>query len=304
MNVVVVGAGALGGYFGARLQEIGANVTFLVRERRAVELDEHGLKIYSKHGDYSIEQPNVATDPKSIPHADLVLVGVKGYHLEGVLQPLKVLVANGAYVLPILNGIEHIEVLQRHLGRKAVLGGLSFIIATLNNKGHVVHTSDFHDLIFGPLHPVQRGICKKLESFVGEANFSVSNSESILTELWKKYMFINAFSGITTATNLSIGEVRAYPETFQLAKEVLQEMKYLANANGANLSDDDVKEAEKKLHALHAEATSSMHQDRRKGLRLELDHLHGGAIRLAERAGIDLSYTKAVYGMIKPFEKA
>ncbi|AVQ97941.1 2-dehydropantoate 2-reductase [Oceanobacillus iheyensis] len=304
MKVVIMGAGALGGYFGARLHEAGAEVTFLVREKRAVQLKEQGLRISSKQGDYTIKNPNVTTDPNDIPEADLVLAGVKGYHLDGVLEPLKVLSNKGAYVLPVLNGIEHIELLQKHLGNKAVLGGLSFIIATLDNKGHVIHSSDFHDLIFGPLYTEQTEICEKLQALFTKANFHAIKSENILEELWKKYSFINAFSGITTATNLAIGEIREQPETFQIAKELLKEMKQLANAYGAELKDEHIKEAEKKLITLQAEATSSMHQDRRKGLHLELEHLHGGAIRLAEKTGINLPYTKAIYGIIKPFEKA
>ncbi|WP_042220454.1 ketopantoate reductase family protein [Oceanobacillus manasiensis] len=303
MKVVIAGAGALGGYFGARLHETGAEVTFLVREKRAAQLKEQGLHISSKQGDYTIKQPNITTDVSSIPEADLVLAGVKGYHLDGILDPLKVLSEKGAYVLPVLNGIEHIELLQQHLGKEAILGGLSFIIATLDNKGHVIHSSDFHDLIFGPLYPEQREVCEKLKALFDKANFHATLTENILQEMWKKYSFINAFSGITTATNLAIGEIRKHPETFQIAKELLKEMKQLANAYGAELKNEHIEGAKKKLLTLEAEATSSMHQDRRKGLQLELDHLHGGAIRLAEKAEVNLPYTKTIYGIIKPVDK-
>lgn len=161
MNVVVIGAGALGAYFGIRLSEGGANVTFLVREKRARQIEENKLAVKSPQGDYTIKKPQLATDAAEIDQADLVLVCVKGYHLEGTLDNLKKLVDQGAHVLPVLNGIEHISYLQDKLGKDAVIGGLSFIIATLDEQGHVVHSSDFHQLVFGPIHSTQMPIDRK-----------------------------------------------------------------------------------------------------------------------------------------------
>ncbi|MGY0693622.1 ketopantoate reductase family protein [Virgibacillus sp. FSP13] len=304
MDVVVVGAGALGSYFGARFLEGGANVTFLVRERRARQIQENKIYVTSTLGDYRIDDPKIVTDVAEIDKVDLVLVAVKGYHLSGVLENLKAITDKGAYVLPILNGMEHISYLQDQLGKDAVLGGLSFIIATLNEKGHVIHSSDFHDLIFGPLEPTQTAICEELEELCDQANVNGVNSDTISYELWKKYAFINAFSGITTAANLSIGEIRKHDSTFRIAEMILQEMRVLAKAHHVELQDDEVEAAKSKLMNLPDETTSSMHQDRRKGLTLEVEHLQGGAIRLAKAVGVDLPYLEAVYGLIKPFENA
>ncbi|WP_188456082.1 ketopantoate reductase family protein [Virgibacillus oceani] len=304
MDVVVVGAGALGAYFGGRFEETGANVTFLVREKRAEQLRENGIKISSNLGEYKNESPNYVTDARKVDHADLVVVSVKGYHLPGTLDSLKVLAEKGAYVLPVLNGIEHISYLQDQLGEDVVLGGLSFIIATLNEKGHVIHSGDFHDLIFGPLTKTQTNICQRIEKLCDKANMNGIYSDSILLELWKKYTFINAFSGITTAANLSIGQIREHDSTFKIAETILQEMKNLAKEYHVDITGEDIESAKSKLLGLDKEATSSMHQDRRKGLTLEVDHLHGGALRLAKAVGLDLPYIETVYGLIKPFENA
>ncbi|MFC7392032.1 ketopantoate reductase family protein [Scopulibacillus cellulosilyticus] len=303
MNILVIGAGALGVYYGGRLLEKGSNVSFLVRKNRARQIKENGLVIHSVKGDYTLEDARVVTDPDEAGECDIVILAVKGYHLEGTLPQLKKFVNKGAKVLPLLNGIEHIHQLQAELGEEAVLGGLAFIIATLDEKGHVVHTSSSHDLIFGPLDPAQHDICNELNEALENANMKARMSGNILQDLWKKYMFITAFSGITTAVNLPIGQIRKHQSTFQLGEKVLNEMKMLANSYDASISDQDVENGVNQLSQLPDEATSSMHQDRRKGLPLEVEHLQGGALRLAKQKEIALPVIETLYAVIKPFEK-
>ncbi|SDR04785.1 ketopantoate reductase family protein [Virgibacillus salinus] len=304
MHIVVLGAGALGGYFGSRWEEAGADVTYLVREKRAKQLHEQGMKVNSTQGNYSVSDLRVVTDVHNIENPGLVFVSVKGYHLTGTLEDLKVLVDKGAFVLPVLNGIEHISVLQDYLGEESVIGGLSFIVATLNDDGHVEHSSEFHKLVFGPLNPKQSDICQQLRELSSKAKLETIYSDSILQELWKKYLFINAFSGITTATDLPIGPVRDNKDTLKVAELILNEMQQLANSYNIEITDEDVAGAKSNLQNFGYDATSSMHQDRRKGQTLELDHLHGGALRLAEAKGLKLPFTEAVHGIIKPFEGA
>ncbi|WP_226584904.1 ketopantoate reductase family protein [Halobacillus litoralis] len=302
MKIVVLGAGALGAYFGARWQEAGHEVINLVREGRAEQLQKHGLSLHSEMGDYVLEDPVIAQSPDEIEKPDLVFLAVKGYHLQGTLEWLKTLVQKGAKVYPVLNGMEHISILQKELGEEAVLGGLSYIIATLDDIGHVVHTSQFHDLVFGPLHPSQQSICEELALACNQANLTGTLSPNILEDMWKKYMFITSFSGITTAVNQPIGVVRSFPQTFRIAERILEEMKELANAHQINITEDHVHKAFNQLRSLDHEMTSSMHQDRRKGLPLEVEHLHGGALRLGSSVEVSMPYTETVHAMIKPYE--
>lgn len=266
MKIVVLGAGALGAYFGARWEEAGHEVVNLVRDGRADQIEKNGLKLHSTMGDYEVTNPQIARHPEEIEHPDVVFLAVKGYHLSGTLEWLKLLVEKGAKVYPVLNGMEHIHILQKELGEEAVIGGHAYIIATLDEMGHVVHTSKFHDLYFGPLHPSQQSICEELAIACNQANLNGTLSPHILKDMWKKYMFITAFSGITTAVNQPIGVVRSFPQTLQTAKHMLEEMKELANAHHADLTDDQVEDAFQRLRKLDGEMTSSMHQDRRKGL--------------------------------------
>ncbi|WP_347861363.1 ketopantoate reductase family protein [Salimicrobium sp. PL1-032A] len=302
MKIVIIGAGALGAYFGTRWHDAGHEVINLVREGRAEQLREHGLKINSAVEDTEWTNPNVTEDPSTIENPDLVVLAVKGYHLDGTLPWLKTLTKKGAKVLPLLNGVEHYAILEKELGEETVLGGLAFIIATLDDKGHVVHTSDFHDLVFGPLHPSQEAICEELKIASNQAVMNSRMSQDILKEIWKKYMFITAFSGITTAMNATIGEIRSSPPTFLIAKKMLEDMQRLSVANGIKIGQKEVDKAYKQLQNLEDHMTSSMHQDRRKGLPLEVEHLHGGAIRLAAEKNLTLPYIETIYGMIKPHD--
>lgn len=302
MKIVIIGAGALGSYFGGRLQQAGQQVTFLVRKNRAKQLKEQGLSITSPHGNYEFNELHITDTVHEIQQVDLVLLAVKGFHLQGTLSDLKVLVNKGAKVLPLLNGLEHISILQAELGEANVLGGSAFIIATLNEKGHVIHSNQNHDLIYGPLHPSQQQLCDEFELVVRSAIMGASRTESILMRLWIKYMFITAFSGVTTAANLPIGTIRNYPETHGLLEKVLTEMKMLANAYGIELTERNVIKALEDIVALPEEATSSMHQDRRKNHSLEVEHLQGGALRLAKKVHIQLPVIETLYALIKPFE--
>ncbi|TKH05385.1 2-dehydropantoate 2-reductase [Peribacillus simplex] len=302
MNIVIIGAGALGSYFGGRLQQAGQDVQYLVRKNRARQLKENGISITSPHGNYQFNDLHITENVNDIEKVDLVILAVKGQHLQGTITDLKVLVEKGAKVLPLLNGLEHVSILQDELGEEAVLGGSAFIIATLDEKGHVIHSNENHDLIYGPLHPSQKRICDEFEQAAGSAIMKASRTENILIRMWIKYMFITAFSGVTTASNLPIGTIRRFPETNGLLEKVLVEMKELANAYDVGITRENIAQALENMAGLPDESTSSMHQDRRKGLTLEVEHLQGGALRLADKAGLKLPVIGTLYALIKPFE--
>ncbi len=306
MKIAIMGAGALGGYFGGRWQEAGADVSYIVRPKRAEQLSENGLSIHSVKGDYTVPEPDIiqAGNTGNMPHVDIVFLAVKGYHLEGTLSVLKEMTEKGAKVLPVLNGIEHLDILKEELGEEAVIGGLVYIIATLDDMGHVIHTSDIHNLVFGPLHPSQKEVCSQLQQLNETANLHGIQSEDILTELWNKYMFITAFSGVTAAGNFPIGTVRSHPAAMDLIQSALEEMKQLAHAHGIELTENHVEQAMEKFRSFPDEATSSMHQDRRKGQTIEVEHLLGGALRLGRQKGVNLPHVETIYALLKPYENS
>ncbi|MFB4166137.1 ketopantoate reductase family protein [Alteribacillus sp. JSM 102045] len=291
-------------YFGGRFLEAGHHVSFFVREKRAEQLQKEGLKINSVKGNYEQKDISIHTAPETINNADIILLAVKGYHLEQAVSQIKeISKRTRAFILPLMNGVEHINRLQEAAGKERVLGGLAFIIATLNEKGHVKHTSKQHDILFGPLHESQHEICEKLEKTSKNINSNSFKKEDILTQIWKKYMFITAFSGITSTVQAPIGPIMKSKASLKTAKKSLQEMKDLSIKEGVSLTDKDVEQAFTQLKSFPADATSSMHQDLRKGYPLEVEHIHGGALRIASKHNVTLPVIETLYGIIKVREE-
>lgn len=303
MKVIVHGLGALGGNFGGRLLEVGVDVSFFVRERRANQIKQEGLKIFSPEGDFEAPNVNTITNVEDVKDADLIILAVKGYHLKEAIPQVKQMVEQtNAFVLPLLNGMEHISILQEAVGKEKVMGGFANVIATLNEKGHVIHSSKRSFMSFGPLHKDQEEICAKLAQLNDKVKTNLKREEDILKSMWKKYMFIAAFSGITSAMQLPSGYIAANDATYKVAKNVVNEMGNLAQREGVNISQEDIEEETKRLTVFPKEATSSMHQDMRKGLPLEVEHLHGGALRLAEKHHLSMPVVETIYGILKPYE--
>ncbi|MEH7249328.1 ketopantoate reductase family protein [Neobacillus niacini] len=303
MNILVLGAGALGVYFGGRLLEAGQNISFFVREKRAAQLAKEGLKINSPEGNFESRNVTTYTLPEEVRDIDLIFLAVKGYHLDQVIPQVQTIVQHtGAFVLPLLNGMEHIEKLQIAIGKEKVVGGFASIVATLNEKGHVEHTSGNSTLKYGVLHEQQTKICEQLEELHSQVKTKLIREEDILKHMWKKYIFITAFSGITSAMQLPSGYIANSPATFATAIKVILEMSMLAGLEGVILTDQEVESVTKTLLGFKKEATSSMHQDMRKGLPIEVEHLHGGALRLAAKHQVQVPVIETLYGVLKPYE--
>ncbi|MBM4761862.1 ketopantoate reductase family protein [Bacillus sp. B15-48] len=303
MNILVQGAGALGSYFGGRMLEAGENVSFFVREKRANQLRDEGLKIVSPEGNFECKNVNVFTQTDEVENVDVIVLTVKGYHLDQVIPQVETIVhQTGAYVLPLLNGMEHLEKLQKAVGKEKVIGGFASIIATLNEQGHVVHTSGSSALKFGSLHPEQTDVCDKFEDLHKRVKTNLLKEENILKHMWKKYIFITAFSGVTSATQLPAGFIANVEATFEVAKKVIYEMSMLAEKEGIELTNQEIENMVKRLKKFPEEATSSMHQDLRKGLPIEVEHFHGGALRLARKHEVTIPVIETLYGVLKPYE--
>ncbi len=303
MNILVHGAGALGVYFGGRLLEAGQNVSFFVREKRAIQIKEEGLKINSPEGNFESKDITVYTVPEQVQNIDLVILAVKGYHLEQVIpQVQRIIERTEAFVLPLLNGMEHIEKLQQAVGKEKVLGGFASIIATLNEQGHVEHTSGSSTVKFGALDDEQTAVCKHLEEIHHLVKTNFVREEDILKHMWKKYIFITAFSGVTTAMRLPAGFIVNTDASFTVAKNVIYEMSMLAQQEGINLTNQEVEKIVNGLKGFKEEATSSMHQDMRKGLPIEVEHLQGGALRFAAKHNVSVPVIETLYGILKPYE--
>jgi 2-dehydropantoate 2-reductase len=182
------------------------------------------------------------------------------------------------------------------------MGGFASIIATLNEHGYVEHGSASSAIKFGALHNEQLEICEKLEEVHRQVKTNIVREENILKHMWKKYIFITAFSGITSAMQLPAGFIASNETTFAVARKVIYEMSMLAEKEGISLTAKEVEIMANRLKGFHKDATSSMHQDMRKGLPLEVEHLQGGALRLAAKHHVPVPVIETLYGVLKPYE--
>lgn len=300
MNSVVLGAGAVGGYFGGRLAESGQPVTFLVREKRYKQLSENGLTIKSVHGNITIH-PRIAMNAKDIDHPDLVIIALKNYHLEAAMPALEILVKKGAKLLPLLNGVHHMDLLVERFGKENVFGGLCYIESTLNEKGHVVQTSKMQDIVFGALTKYNDHFSNEIQTVLERAKIHVLKTEAILEEMWKKYIFLASLSGVTSAVRQPIGVILNDNVTSQFLRDMITEVYEIAKARGMNLPDGTVNQVIQKVQSLNPEMTASMHRDLEKGLPLELESLHGALLKMASTYRVDTPSIKSIYALLHPY---
>lgn len=303
MKVLVLGAGAVGGYFGAKLAEGGVDVTFLVRERRRRQLEERGLRVESINGSLHIEQPQLISAGEAAGPFDVVVLSTKAYHLEDSLDAVAPYVSEQTTLIPLLNGIAHMELLWERFGRERVLGGLCFIETTLNQEGDVVQTSRTHEAVFGEWEGGKSERAWQIEQAFSKASCTLRASEQIQREAWHKYLFITTLSGITTLMNAAVGPIRETPYGAKLTRQLFEEVSSVMRALGAPIRSDIVDKQMETFNNQGYKMKSSMLRDMEKGLSVEADHLQGYILKHAERLSLSTPLLKIVYNNLKVYEQ-
>ena len=303
MNIVVLGAGAVGGYFGGRLASSGSAVTFLVRERRYQQLKNTRLNVQSTHGNFSVT-PRLSLSTQEIDNPDVVLVAIKNYHLKDAFPQIKKLVQKGAKVLPLLNGVQHMETLISEFGQESVLGGLCYIETTLDENGKIVHTSPMHDIVFGSLTSfTDEPFLKDLEVAFKNSGVNIRRSQSIMVEMWQKFIFLTSFSGITAATRKPIGDILNDAVSHDFLQDMIQEIISVAEAKQVKLPSSTFEQVINKLKSVTPTMTSSLHRDLEKGLPLEIDSLQGAVLEMAKSCAINVPCIRSVYALLHPYQE-
>lgn len=303
MKILIVGAGAIGGYFGGRLLEMEANVTFLVREKRQKQLKEHGLVVTSIHGDLHVPDPQTIVSGSHPEPYDVILVSTKSYHLDGAIESIRPYVGDKTMILPLLNGIAHLDALSEAFGSKKVIGGLCFIETTLDENGKVIQTSPVQDLIFGERNGERSERILQLQAtFEGtKANFRLS--EKIEQEMWQKYLFITPLSGITSLFRSPIGPIRDQAQGADTLKRLLHETVEIITAIGAPLSEGAMDATWNRLNDIGHGMKSSLQRDMEKSLPTEGDHLFGFLLKKAADLQIAAPTLSAVYANVNIYDK-
>jgi 2-dehydropantoate 2-reductase len=283
-------------------------VTFLVRPPRAAQLREAGLVIRSQHGDLHLREVKTITqDALSAPGAqpfDVVLLSCKAYDLDSAVDSFAAAVGPATLILPLLNGMRHLEVLQARFGTQAVLGGVCLIASTLNAQREIVHLNDVHAITFGELGG---GVSTRVQAIADtftNAGFNVKASERILQEMWEKWVFLASLAGSTCLFRAPVGVIMATPDGKAIVERLFAECRGVAVENGHAVRDAFVDRSRSMLFAAGSPLTASMLRDVQNGSRTEADHVLGDLIRRggAAQAGDALSVLRVAYNHLKAYE--
>jgi len=297
MKIVVMGSGGVGGYFGARLQQAGHDVTFVARGRHLDALRKQGLRLRSAVGDAQLAVKAVG-EPAEAGAADVVLFAVKLWDTESAAQQLA---GTEGAVIPFQNGVESVERLARVLGPDRVLGGSAYIAARVGRPGEIVHTGTMARLRFGPVLPAQRPIAQRFLEACRDAKVEAELSDDIVRVLWEKFVLLVAVSASTTVTRRSLGVVRADPDMRWLLETAMRETWQVGRKRGVALAEDLVAKTLAAVDGLPHEMKASMLGDLEAGGRLEAPWLSGAVARMAREAGLEAPVNRAVLAALKPF---
>jgi len=301
MRIAVIGAGGVGGGFGAALATAGADVTFIARGAHLAAMKSQGLKVQGGRGDTHLVPTQATDDPGSVGPVDIVLFCVKLWDVESAGQAIKPLVGAETAVIPLQNGIDAAERLIPILGENAVMGGVAQISASIVAPGVIQQVGTFMRMIFGEFDGKRR---KRGEDFLAlclKAGFDATLSEQILTELWMKFVVLATNASMTALTRQPIGKLRDDPDLRPIFMAACQETIAVGRARGVALPADAL---ERTLHFLdHAPPTmkASMALDLERGNRLELPWLGGKVVELGRRLGIPTPAHGMMYAMLKPY---
>src|ERR1700716_544151 len=211
MRILVVGAGAIGGYFGGRMLQAGADVTFLVRPRRAAELAAAGLVIKSPHGDVTLKNPPTVQADTLAEKFDVILLSCKAFDLDDAINSFAPAAGPQTAVIPLLNGMRHLDTLDTKFGRERVLGGLCAIAVTLNEKREVVQLAPLQSLSFGERDGTHSDRVRAIAKIFAKGNFDSAASETIVQDMWEKRVFLASLAASTCLMRASVGVILAVP---------------------------------------------------------------------------------------------
>jgi len=299
MRIVIAGAGGVGGYFGAKLARAGLDVALLARGAHLDAIRAHGLRVRSAiEGEWTVKV-DASAEPRELGRADTVFLCVKAFDTDATVEALRPLVGPGTPVLSLQNGVDNEERIDARLGPGHALGGAAYVFATLEAPGVIGHRFAGR-IVFGELDGSVRPRTTGLGEAFAAAGIPAEVSADIRRVLWEKYVFICAQAGMTALTRCPIGVVRETPPAWEMYRRIVEELAAVAHVAGIGLPDDVVDTIVAAGASVARDAYSSLHHDLVEGRRLELDALHGHAVRLGERLGVPVPTLFAVYAALAP----
>ena len=304
MKLLVLGAGALGGYFGGRLHQAGTDVTFLVRAARAENLKAHGLRIKSPKGDAGLNVKIVSDGSLGKPY-DLVLLSCKAYDLDSAMTAIAPAVDEATTVVPVLNGLQHLDALDARFGRERIVGGVARIGATLAADGTVVHASPFAALSCGERDKDRppRAALVAFADALKPAGIDGGLHPDIMQDMWDKWVMLGTLASMTCAMRAPVGDILATADGEALMREIIAECRAVAAAGGHEPSDNALKMVEGIVLARGSMFAASLLHDLERGGKVEADHIVGDLLARARAAGIAAPNLRFAFAHLQAYER-
>lgn len=300
MRTLVMGAGAVGAYFGGRLLQVGRDITFLVRPGRAAALAK-GLRIRSRLGNIDLPTvPTVAADQLGEPY-DLILLSCKAYDLDGAMRALMPAVGTSTAILPLLNGMRHLGALCDHFGAERILGGQCTLSVTLTPDGDVEHLNDFAQLSFGELNGSSSARAHAIQSALSGAKFELRLSDAILQEMWEKWAFIATAAGMTCLMRATVGDI-VRGGGADLIAELFDECATIAEGQGFALRPAVAARYRAMFASPESTLAASMLRDMELGSRTEADHILDDLLNRSQKRGRPTSLLRVCVAHLNSYD--
>ena len=301
MRIAVIGAGGVGGSFGAALAKAGGDVTFVARGAHLAAMRTRGLKVLGPRGDIHLAPTQATDEPATIGPVDFVLFCVKLWDVESAGAVIRPLVGPDTAVIPLQNGIDASDRLIPILGKDAVMGGVAHISATIAEPGVIRQTGGFMRLVFGELDGRSSSRGAALHSLCHSAGFDSVNSNEIRTAMWEKFVLLATNSSVVALTRLPFGKLRDDPEVFALFERGVAEVAAVGRASGVGLPADIETRMLRATRNFPPEMLPSMAVDLMRGNRLELPWLAGKVVALGRELGVPTPTYDVMYAALKPY---
>ncbi len=302
MQILVVGAGAVGGYFGGRLAQANRDVTFLVRAKRAEEIKAEGLQIVSPHGDVTLH-PKIVTEEQITRPYHVILLSVKSYALSSAMNDFAAAVGPETMILPVLNGMRHMDLLIARFGERAVLGGVCLVSTEIDSEGRIRQLADFQKLIYGEFDGQSTPRLQQLDQALRGAGFDAAISSHILNDMWQKWVQLASLGAITCLLRGNIGEIAAIAHGSDLALAALRECSGIASACGYPSSDTFLEKQASNLTAQGSSLASSMYRDLKKGAPVEADEILGDLLERGRKLGLTTPILLAAFVSLSIYQR-
>jgi 2-dehydropantoate 2-reductase len=301
LKILVLGAGGTGGYFGGRLHEAGADVTFLVRERRRAQIAQDGLRIETPSASVTLKvKTALANEIK--PEFDIIILTCKAYDLDASIAAIAPAMHAQTCVVPLLNGIAHLDALDQAFGKARVMGGSCQIAATLTSDGVVKSMAPVHSIVWGAREPGQNAIANALGKAFANTIVDWRISENIMLDMWEKIAFLSTLAGITCLMRANVGEVLATPGGKLLMRQYSDCAIEIARLEGYAPRPDVLARFDSVLNSSDSTLTASMLRDLEAGNDVEADHIVGYMLNKAREHGLDDSIINVAYTHLKAYQ--